>query len=169
MAVRFPELGFYTLPGRVTDPKPMLGEVKDAEAAGLGSVWISERQDVKEAATLSGAAGALTSELAIGVGVTNPNTRHIMLTAAIGSTMSALTGGRFALGLGRGFDSRCLFLARLSSTAWLGAVDRFRLEFCPGHKADNGLKIKRFHEVRSRGQLPTAPRLAPRTRWSRQR
>lgn len=106
MAVRFPELGFYTLPGRVADPKPMLQEVRDAEAAGLGSVWISERQDVKEAATLSGAAGALTSELAIGVGVTNPNTRHIMLTAAIGSTMSALTGGRFALGLGRGFDLR---------------------------------------------------------------
>jgi len=106
MALRFPELGFYTLPGRVADPKPMLQEVRDAEAAGLGSVWISERQDVKEAATLSGAAGALTSELAIGVGVTNPNTRHVMLTAAIGSTMSALTGGRFALGLGRGFDLR---------------------------------------------------------------
>jgi len=106
MAVRFPELGFYTLPGRVADPKPMLREVRDAEDVGLGSVWISERQDVKEAATLSGAAGALTSELAIGVGVTNPNTRHVMLTAAIGSTMSALTGGRFALGLGRGFDLR---------------------------------------------------------------
>jgi probable F420-dependent oxidoreductase len=106
MALRFPELGFYTLPGRVADPRPMLKEVRDAEALGLGSVWISERQDVKEAAVLSGAAGAVTTELAIAVGVTNPNTRHPMLTAAIGSTASALTGGRFALGLGRGFDLR---------------------------------------------------------------
>jgi len=38
--------------------------------------------------------------------VTNPNTRHLVVTAAIGSTMSALSGGRFALGLGRGFDIR---------------------------------------------------------------
>lgn len=106
MAIRFPELGFYTLPGRVSDPRPLLHEVRDAEAVGLGSVWISERADVKEAATLSGAAGALTRELAVCVGVTNPNTRHVMLTAAIGSTMSALTGGRFVLGLGRGFDLR---------------------------------------------------------------
>jgi probable F420-dependent oxidoreductase len=106
MPIRFPELGFYTLPGRVSDPRPMLRELRDAETVGLGSVWISERHDVKEAAVLSGAAGAVTRELAVAVGVTNPNTRHLMLTAAIGSTMSALTGGRFALGLGRGFDLR---------------------------------------------------------------
>lgn len=106
MAARFPELGFYTLPGRVADPRPALQEVRDAEQIGLGSVWISERQDVKEAAVLSGACGALTSELAVAVGVTNPNTRHVVMTAAIGSTMSALTGGRFVLGLGRGFDLR---------------------------------------------------------------
>jgi len=106
MPVRFPELGFYTLPGRVSDPRPMLQELRDAETVGLGSVWISERHDVKEAAVLSGAAGAVTKDLAVAVGVTNPNTRHLMLTAAMGSTMSALTGGRFALGLGRGFDLR---------------------------------------------------------------
>jgi hypothetical protein len=60
MSVRFPELGFYTLPGRVSDPRPLLQEVVDAERIGLGSVWISERQDVKEAAALSGAAVART-------------------------------------------------------------------------------------------------------------
>jgi probable F420-dependent oxidoreductase len=106
MGVRFPEVGFYTLPGRVSDPRPMVQELRDAEALGLGSVWISERHDVKEAAVLAGAAGALTAELAVAVGVTNPNTRHPMVTAALASTMSALTGGRFALGLGRGFDLR---------------------------------------------------------------
>ncbi len=84
----------------------MLQDVRAAEAAGLGSVWISERHDVKESAVLSGAAAAATDTLAIAVGVTNPNTRHLMVTAAIGSTMHALSGGRFALGLGRGFDIR---------------------------------------------------------------
>jgi probable F420-dependent oxidoreductase len=81
-------------------------DVRVAEEIGLGSVWISERHDVKEAAVLSGAAAAVTGTLAVAVGVTNPNTRHIMATAAIGSTMHALSGGRFALGLGRGFDIR---------------------------------------------------------------
>ncbi|MDX2169100.1 MAG: TIGR03857 family LLM class F420-dependent oxidoreductase [Deltaproteobacteria bacterium] len=106
MPPRFPELGFYTLPGRVADPRPLFDEVRDAERIGLGSAWISERHDVKEAAVLSGAAGAVTRELAVAVGVTNPNTRHLAVTAALGATMSALTGGRFALGLGRGFDMR---------------------------------------------------------------
>jgi len=104
--MRFPELGFYTLPGRVADPRPMFDEVDAGERAGLGSVWISERHDVKEAAVLSGAAAARTRRMAVAVGVTNPNTRHVMVTAALGATMSALTGGRFALGLGRGFDLR---------------------------------------------------------------
>ena len=36
--MRFPELGFYTLPGRVSDPRPLLQEVADAERIGLGSV-----------------------------------------------------------------------------------------------------------------------------------
>ncbi len=104
--MRFPELGFYTLPGRVADPRPMLDELAGGERAGLGSVWISERPDVKDAAVLSGVAAGRTTEMAIAVGVTNPNTRHVMVTAAVGATMSALTGGRFALGFGRGFGLR---------------------------------------------------------------
>ena len=104
--MRFPELGYYTLPGRVSDPRPLFDELAGGERAGLGSAWISERHDVKEAAVLSGAAAARTREMAVAVGVTNPNTRHIMVTAAFGATMSALSGGRFALGFGRGFDLR---------------------------------------------------------------
>src|SRR5262245_15963182 len=104
--MRFPELGFYALPGRVADPRPMFDELDAGERAGLGSVWLSERHDVKEAAVLSGAAAARTRQMGIAVGVTNPNTRHVMVTAAFGATMSALTGGRFALGFGRGFDLR---------------------------------------------------------------
>ena len=52
----FPELGFYTLPGHTENPADMLSEVRQAEALGLGSAWISERFDVKEVAALAGAA-----------------------------------------------------------------------------------------------------------------
>ena len=98
------ELGFYGLPGAPKSPADLLGECRDGEALGLGSVWLSERFNIKEIATLSGAAGACTTSLGIATGVTNHNTRHPIVTASYATTMHRLTGGRFALGLGRGMD-----------------------------------------------------------------
>lgn len=71
---------------------------------GFGSVFLSERFNIKEAATLSGAAAACTTRLGITTGVTNHNTRHPLVTASWATTMHRLSGGRFALGLGRGID-----------------------------------------------------------------
>ena len=68
----------------------------------LGTAFISERFNVKEAATLSGAAGAVTEHLGLATGATNHNTRHPIVTASYATTMHRLTGGRFALGLARG-------------------------------------------------------------------
>jgi probable F420-dependent oxidoreductase len=98
------ELGFYGLAGHSNTPRDLVAEVTDAERLGLGSVFLSERFNFKEAATLSGAAGALTERLGVATGATNHNTRHPMITATFGSTMHRLSEGRFALGLGRGFD-----------------------------------------------------------------
>ena len=53
---------------------------------------------------LSGAVGAVTDQLGIATAATNHNTRHLLATATMATTMHRLTGGRFALGLGRGFD-----------------------------------------------------------------
>lgn len=102
----FPELGFYTLPGHTENPADMLSEVRQAEALGLGSAWISERFDVKEVAALAGAAGAVTNKLFIGSGATNINSRHPMLTATMATTLHRLTQGRFALGVARGVGTR---------------------------------------------------------------
>jgi len=77
----------------------------DAEAQGLGSAFISERYNIKEAATLSGAAGAASKRLGIATAATNQNTRHPLITASMATTMHRLTGGRFTLGLGRGVDA----------------------------------------------------------------
>ncbi|MGH7820917.1 MAG: LLM class flavin-dependent oxidoreductase, partial [Candidatus Binatia bacterium] len=99
---RMNELGFYTLAGAPRSPRDLIDEVRHGEALGLGSVFISERFNIKEAATLSGAAGAVSSEIGIATAATNHNTRHAMVTAAFAMTMHRLTGGRFSLGLGRG-------------------------------------------------------------------
>ena len=96
------ELGFYTLAGAPRTPRDLIAEVQQGEALGLGSAFISERFNIKEAATLSGAVGAVSSELGIATAATNHNTRHPMVTAAFAMTMHKLTEGRFSLGLGRG-------------------------------------------------------------------
>jgi probable F420-dependent oxidoreductase len=96
------ELGFYTLAGAPRSPRDLIDEVQQAESLGLGSAFISERFNIKEAATLSGAAGAVSNEIGIATAATNHNTRHPMVTAAYAMTMHRLTGGRFSLGLGRG-------------------------------------------------------------------
>ena len=98
------ELGFYTLAGAPESPRDLIRELRAAEELGIGNCFISERFNIKEALTLSGAVGAVTEHIGIATGVTNQNTRHPLVTAAHATTMHFLTGGRFALGLGRGID-----------------------------------------------------------------
>jgi len=98
----FPELGFYTLAGHADSSRDLIEEVRLAEHLGLGSAFISERFDKKEAGVLCGAAGAVSERTTIVTAATNHNTRHPMITAGMARTMQSLTGGRFVLGLGRG-------------------------------------------------------------------
>ncbi len=99
---RHPELGFYTLAGAPDTPRDLIDEVREAESLGLGAAFISERFNIKEASTLSGAAGAVSENIEIITGATNHNTRHPIVTASYATTMHFLTGGRFTLGIGRG-------------------------------------------------------------------
>ncbi len=100
----FEELGFYTLAGAPASTRDLIAEVRSAEELGLGHCFISERFNVKEAATVSGAVGAVSERIAIATAATNHHTRHPTITAAYASTMHSLTGGRFTLGIGRGVD-----------------------------------------------------------------
>ena len=54
------ELGFYTLAGHSDSPRDLVDEVQRAEELGLGAAFISERFNLKDAAVLSGAAGAVS-------------------------------------------------------------------------------------------------------------
>lgn len=118
---RFPELGYYTLAGAPRSPRDLIAETVDAERLGLGWCFISERFNIKEAATLSGAVGAVSTTLRIATAATNHHTRHPIVTASYASTMHALTGGRFVLGLGRG-------IAPLTRALGLPAVTTAQLE-----------------------------------------
>ena len=100
----FAELGFYTLAGAPQTSRAMLDEIRQAEQLGLGTAFISERFNIKEAATLSGAAAAVSSTITIATAATNHTTRHPIVTAAWASTMHNISGGRFSLGIGRGID-----------------------------------------------------------------
>ncbi|MFF0816775.1 TIGR03857 family LLM class F420-dependent oxidoreductase [Rhodococcus sp. NPDC003318] len=102
MTEYLPELGFYALGGHVESPREMYDELALAERLGLGTAFFSERFNVKELGSLTGAAGAVTERLNIATAVTNHNTRHPMVTAAWATTMHRLTNGRFVLVLGRG-------------------------------------------------------------------
>ncbi len=99
------ELGCYLLAGQPDSSRDLVAEVRDAEALGLGAAFISERYNKKEAAVLSGAAGAVSERIRIITAATNHNTRHLMVTAGYVRTMQSLTGGRFTLGLGRGIPA----------------------------------------------------------------
>ena len=68
---RLEELGFYTLAGQAKHPRALIDEVQQAEQAGLGHCFISERWNTKEAATISGAVGAVSSSISIATAATN--------------------------------------------------------------------------------------------------
>jgi probable F420-dependent oxidoreductase len=138
------ELGFYALAGQPASSRDLVAEVVEGEALGLGTAFISERYNKKEAAALSGAAGAVTERITIETAATNHNTRHPMVTAGYARTMQSLTGGRFVLGLGRGiplqqdaFGQPRITTAQLEDFA--GIMRRlFRGEVIVGHDGPAG-------------------------------
>ena len=72
-----------------------------AETAGYESLWVTERYFHEETFTLLGFLAAITHRLKLGVGVTNPYTRHPALLAMASATLDRVSGGRFILGMGR--------------------------------------------------------------------
>ncbi|MCX2980464.1 TIGR03857 family LLM class F420-dependent oxidoreductase [Halieaceae bacterium IMCC14734] len=102
----FPELSCYLLPGHTTTPADAIEEARQAEAMGLGKVWLSERFDVKDAGVICAAALTATSTLRVATAATNIHTRHPLVLATMASSLHHLSGGRFELGLARGVAIR---------------------------------------------------------------
>lgn len=100
------EIGYYALSRHPVTPAELVAEARIADAAGFGSAFVSERFNVKDAAVLSGALAAATTQMGIATAATNHTTRHPIVTATMGATLAELSGGRFALGLGRGITAQ---------------------------------------------------------------
>lgn len=138
------ELAFYGLAGQPDSSRDLVGEVIDGETLGLGEVFISERYNKKEAATLCGAAGAVSSRITISTAATNHNTRHPMVTAGYARTMQSLTDGQFVLGLGRGIPvmQDAFGMSRITTAEledFVGIMRRlFRGEVIVGHNGPAG-------------------------------
>lgn len=100
------ELGFYLLAGAGGQgPVTLVDEARRGEDLGFGTGFISERWNVKEASSLTGAACAVTHSMRIATAATNHNTRHPLITGSWATTMHRLSGGRFTLGIGRGIGA----------------------------------------------------------------
>ena len=144
MLQQFPELGFYALAGHAESSRDLIDEVRSGEKLGFGTAFISERYNRKEAATLSGAAAAVTSDITIATAATNHNTRHPMVTAGFARTMQSLSGGRFVLGLGRGISLQqdAFGMSRITTAQiedFAGLMRRlFRGETIVGHDGPAG-------------------------------
>ena len=104
--MKFPELSCYLLPGHTTTPADAIEEAKQAEALGLGKVWLSERFDVKDAGVICSAALAVTKNIHVATAGTNIHTRHPLVLATMCSSLHHLSNGRFELGLARGVAIR---------------------------------------------------------------
>lgn len=100
----FPELAGYGLAGHTDSPRDVVAEARLAEEIGLGSLFLSERFNVKDAGVMAGAVAGVTERIGIATAATNHVTRHPLVTATMAATAHRMSGGRYALGLGRGFD-----------------------------------------------------------------
>ena len=124
-ASTFPELGFYTLAGAPRSPRDMLTELAHAERLGVGTAFISERFNIKEAGALTGAALGATQNISVITAATNHTTRHPLVTASWATTLHLLSEGRFSLGLGRGIDA--MFRAYGMPMATTESLEQFAL------------------------------------------
>ena len=133
------ELGYYLLAGAGGEgPSTLMDEARHGERLGFGTGFISERWNVKEAASLVGAACAVTERMQIATAATNPNTRHPLITGSWATTMHRLSGGRFTLGIGRGIDGRGRGPGLADQRPMLGAVSELVPEL---------LRDERHHRV----------------------
>lgn len=103
---KHPELSCYLLPGHTQTPADAISEAQQAEALGLGKVWLSERFDVKDAGVICSAALSTTQHIQVATAATNVHTRHPLVLATMASSLHYLSGGRFELGLARGVSIR---------------------------------------------------------------
>lgn len=88
------------LPVGGTSLAEVIGAARFADEIGLDGVWTYENLYAAGAFAVAGAAVASTSRVRVGVGTVSPFTRSPAIAAMEAGALSAMSGGRFVLGLG---------------------------------------------------------------------
>src|SRR5579862_9107693 len=111
------------------DSATCLEEAVAAERLGYDAVWFGDSQMIwREAYVLLGAAAVRTERVQLGIGVTNPLTRHVGVTVGALLTLQELSGGRALLGVGLGHTSLATIglprATRVQLRGWIGNIRR---------------------------------------------
>jgi 5,10-methylenetetrahydromethanopterin reductase len=128
--------------------------VELAERNGLSHAWIVDSQllsyDVYVTLALS---AAVTSNIKLCTGVTNPYTRHPTVTANSIMSINEVSNGRAVLGLGAGFSSAVPLGIRPSLHECRKLIETVRL-LLEGRRVDfNGKKVRLEHRKKG-GVIP---------------
>jgi 5,10-methylenetetrahydromethanopterin reductase len=87
-------------PAGSRDAREAVEMARLAEERGMAELWLSEDYLERGAFTVAGGVAAATSRILIGLGVINPWTRHVALTAMECAALDELSGGRLIVGVG---------------------------------------------------------------------
>lgn len=107
------KFGFGHVPSSVRDSTRL---VEQAEALGFDFAWIPDQQLFCDPYVTLASMALNTSRIRLGVGVTNPFTRHPAITARAIATVDQLSGGRAALGMGAGNMKELVHPLRLDTS-----------------------------------------------------
>ncbi|MDQ7849978.1 MAG: LLM class flavin-dependent oxidoreductase [Armatimonadota bacterium] len=103
--------GFATLP--TGSPAETVTLFRLAEDLGFSVGWMPDQTFCRDPYITLAACAQGTTRITLGLGVTNPTTRHPAMTARAAATLAELAGGRFILGLGAGNRKELLDLLGL--------------------------------------------------------
>lgn len=104
--------GFGTIPSR---PDQSVGLVSFAEDLGFDVAWMPDQTFHRDPYLTLAACAQATRRITLGVGVTNPYTRHPAMSVRSAATLAELCGGRFILGIGAGNRKELIDLLALPS------------------------------------------------------
>jgi 5,10-methylenetetrahydromethanopterin reductase len=92
------KIGFA--PAGSRDSRVAVAMALHAEKLGLAEVWVSEDYLERGSFSVAGGIAAVTERVNIGLGVINPWTRHVALTAMECAALDELSDGRLIVGVG---------------------------------------------------------------------
>lgn len=99
----------------------IIKEIQLAERYGYSGVWLGDSQLLwREIYALLGAAAVSTSSIGLGLGVTNPLSRHLSVSSAAIRTLQELAGPRINVGIGVGYSAVRLVGMRPATREFMG-------------------------------------------------